>query len=189
MRTWKTVTVLTPPLQMRMIALAIVPPLLEHVQHKTKCWKQKIMQGACHPRRAWNPKAAAHIALLRVSHQTKTGGPRLAGRAQSKKLRKSLAPASRQPLRSIPEHEQPPATLADLASRNAQRQEAPVYRNPQTPPDHPGSTQERPHTMTEIDIASDQEHAERGGTAATDLQLESEQRAMQTLYGSNGQRS
>ena len=26
--------------------------------------------------------------------------------------------------------------------------------------------------MTEIDIASDQEHAERGGTAATDLQLE-----------------
>ena len=36
--------------------------------------------------------------------------------------------------------------------------------------------------MTEIDIASDQEHAERGGTAATDLQLESEQRAMQVLY-------
>ena len=33
--------------------------------------------------------------------------------------------------------------------------------------------------MTEIDIASDQEHAERGGTAATDLQLESEQRATQ----------
>ena len=33
--------------------------------------------------------------------------------------------------------------------------------------------QERPHAMTEIDIASDQEHAERGGTAATDLQLES----------------
>ena len=31
--------------------------------------------------------------------------------------------------------------------------------------------QERPHAMTEIDIASDQGHAERGGTAATDLQL------------------
>ena len=29
--------------------------------------------------------------------------------------------------------------------------------------------------MTEIDIASDQENAERGGTADTDLQLESEQ--------------
>ena len=42
--------------------------------------------------------------------------------------------------------------------------------------------QERPHAMTEIDIASDQGHAERGGTAATDLQLESEQRAMQALY-------
>ena len=36
--------------------------------------------------------------------------------------------------------------------------------------------------MTEIDLASDQEQVERGGTAATDLQLESEQRAMQALY-------
>ena len=110
------------------------------------------------------------------------GSKASAGRAQSKKLRKSLAPTSRQPLGSIPEHEQPPATLADLASRNAQRQEAPVCRNPETPPNHPGSTQERPHAMTEIDMASDQEHAERGGTAATDLQLESEQRAMKALY-------
>ena len=33
--------------------------------------------------------------------------------------------------------------------------------------------------MTEIDIAGDQENTERGGTADTDLQLESEQRAMQ----------
>ena len=110
------------------------------------------------------------------------GSKASAGRAQSKKLRQSLAPASKQPLGSIPEHEQPPATLADLASRNAQRQEAPVCRNPETPPDHPGSMQERPRAMTEIDIASDQGHAERGGTAATDLQLESEQRAMQALY-------
>ena len=110
------------------------------------------------------------------------GSKTSAGRAQSKKLRKSLAPASRQLLGSIPEHEQPPATLADLASRNAQRQEAPVCRNPETPPDHPGATQESSHTITEIDLASDQEQAERGGTAATDLQLESEQRAMQALY-------
>ena len=42
--------------------------------------------------------------------------------------------------------------------------------------------QERPHAMTEIDIACDQEHTERGGATATDLQLESEQRAMQALY-------
>ena len=104
------------------------------------------------------------------------------GRAQSKKLRKSLAPTSRQPLGSIPEHEQPPDTLADLASRNAHNPVAPACRNPKTPPDHPGSAQERPHAMTEIDIASDQENAERGGTADTDLQLESEQRAMQALY-------
>ena len=104
------------------------------------------------------------------------------GRALPKKSRKSLASTSRQPLGSVPEHEQPPATLDDLASRNAQRQEAPVCRNPETPPNCPGSAQERPQAMTEIDIASDQEHAERGGTAATDLQLESEQRAMQILY-------
>ena len=110
------------------------------------------------------------------------GSKASAGRAQSKKLRKSLAPTSRQPLGSIPEHEQPPATLADLASRNAQNPVAPVCRNPTTPPDHPGWAQERPHAMTEIDIASDQENAERGGTADTDLQLESEQRATQALY-------
>ena len=48
-----------PPLQMRVIALAIVRPLLKHVQHKTKCWQQKMMQGACYPRRAWTPKVAA----------------------------------------------------------------------------------------------------------------------------------
>ena len=38
----KTVTVPPPPLQMRVIALAIVPPPLKHVQHKTKCWQQKM---------------------------------------------------------------------------------------------------------------------------------------------------
>ena len=36
--------------------------------------------------------------------------------------------------------------------------------------------------MTEIDIAGDQENTDCGGTADTDLQLESEQRAMQVLY-------
>ena len=54
--------------------------------------------------------------------------------------------------------------LDDLASRSAQRQEAPVCRNPETPPNCPGSAQERPQAMTEIDIASDHEQAERGGT-------------------------
>ena len=110
------------------------------------------------------------------------GSKASAGRAQSKKLRKSPAPPSRQSLGSIPEHEQPPATLADLASQNAQNPVAPAGRNPTTPPGRPESVQECPHTMTEIDIAGDQENAERGGTADTDLQLESEQRAMQVLY-------
>ena len=104
------------------------------------------------------------------------------GRAQPKKSRKSPASTSRQLLDSVPEHAQPPATLNDLASISAQRQETPAHRNPETPPDCPGSAQERPQVMTEIDIVSDQEQAERGGTAATDLQLESEQRAMQILY-------
>ena len=110
------------------------------------------------------------------------GSKASAGRAQSKKLRKSPAPPSRQSLGSIPEHEQPPATLADLASQNARNLVAPACRNPTTPPGRSESVQERPYEMTEIDIVSDQEHAERGGTADTDLQLESEQRAMQVLY-------
>ena len=110
------------------------------------------------------------------------GSKASAGRAQSKKLRKSPAPPSRQSLGSIPEHEQPQATLADLASRNAQNPLAPACRNPTTPPGRPESVQERPSEMTEIDIAGDQENTECGGTADTDLQLESEQRAMQVLY-------
>ena len=44
------------------------------------------------------------------------------------------------------------------------------------------SMQECPHKITEIDIAGDQENTERDGTADNDLQLESEQRAMQVLY-------
>ena len=110
------------------------------------------------------------------------GSKASAGRAQSKKSRKSPAPPSRQSLGSIPEHEQPPATLADLASQNAQNPVAPAGRNPTTPPGRPESMQERPHTMTEIDLAGDQENTERGGTADTDLQLESEQRAMQAPH-------
>ena len=139
-------------------------------------------------RSALPPQNVDHPSDSPISHSSESpikrrAGPKAhTGRAQPKKSRKSLASTSRQPLGSVPEHEQPPATLDDLASRNAQRQEAPVCRNPETPPNRPGSAQERPHAMTEIDIASDQEHAERGGTAATDLQLESEQRAMQILY-------
>ena len=129
----------------------------------------------------WTPQVAAQQSS-ESPIKRRPGSKASAGRAQFKKLRKSLAPPSRQPLGSIPEHEQPPATLADLASQNAQNPVAPARRNPTTPPDHPGSAQERPHAMTEIDIASDQGNAERGGTADTDLQLESEQRATQALY-------
>ena len=41
------------------------------------------------------------------------------------------------------------------------------------PSDHPETAQEHQHVMTEIDLDNDQGDQERGGTAATDLQLES----------------
>ena len=53
------VTVLPPPLRMRVIALAIIRPSPKHVQHKTNCWQQKMRQSVhCH-RRALTPKVTA----------------------------------------------------------------------------------------------------------------------------------
>ena len=182
MPTWKIMIAPAALPQKRVIALAIVRFFLTHVLRKMTCWRQAIMQGVRYPHRTWTIQVIAPGRTPLSPQSSEDRGQRLTGRAQPKKSRKSLASTSRQPLGSVPEHEQPPATLDDLASRNAQRQEAPVCRNPETPPNCPGSAQERPQAMTEIDIASDQEHAERGGTAATDLQLESEQRAMQILY-------
>ena len=125
------------------------------------------------------PHQKTRVTALAIIQPPPTHGQ---GRAQSKKLRQSVVQASKQPLGSIPEHGQQPVTLDDLANMTAQMQESPVRRDPATPSDHPEPTQERPHTMTEIDLDSDQGNAERGGTAATDLQLESEQRAMQALH-------
>ena len=99
------------------------------------------------------------------------------GKAQSKKLRQSAGLASKQPLGSIPEHGQQSVTLADLANMTAPMQESPVRVNPATPSDHPETAQEHQHVMTEIDLANDHGDLERGGAAATDLQLESEQTA------------
>ena len=58
-------------------ALAIVRPLPKHVQHKTKCWKQKMMQGACYPRRTWNPKVAAPHRTSRSPLSNEDRGLRL----------------------------------------------------------------------------------------------------------------
>ena len=123
-------------------------------------------------RSAIPPQNVNHLSDSPGSHFSESPikrrpGPKAhTGRAQPKKSRKSPASASRQPLDSVPEHAQPPATLNDLASRSAQRQETPACRNPETPPDCPGSVQERPQAMTEIDIVSDQEQAERGGISS-----------------------
>ena len=58
----------------------------------------------------------------------------------------------------------------------------PVSRNPALPSEQPEEAQKHPHAMTEIDLDNDQKNAERGSTAATDIQLEAEQRAMQALH-------
>ena len=79
------------------------------------------MQGASYLPQDVDPPSSSPTSHSSESPiKRRPGSKASAGRAQSKKLRKSLVPTSRQPLGSIPEHEQPPATLADLASRNAQ---------------------------------------------------------------------
>ena len=137
-----------------------------------------MKQGARYPHRTGNPQAAVprRTPLNPLSNEDR--GLRL--------VRGELSPRSY--VNHLLQHPGNRSVASPSTSnrrprwRNAQRQEAPVCRNPETPPDHPGATQESSHTITEIDLASDQEQAERGGTAATDLQLESEQRAMQALY-------
>ena len=127
-----------------------------------------------------NDGSASHSSESPIKRRpgTKAGS----GKAQSKKLRQSVGQASKQPLGSIPEHGQHPVTLADLANTTAPMQESPVRGNPATPSDHPETAQEHQYVMTEIDLDNDQGNLERGGTAATDLQLESEQTAMQGLH-------
>ena len=65
---------------------------------------------------------------------------------------------------------------------NAPMQETPARVNPASPSDHSETTHEQQHVMTEIDLDNDQGDLERGGTAATDLQLESEQTVMEGVH-------
>ena len=105
-----------------------------------------------------------------------------AGRSQSKKLRQSAGQASELLLGSSPEHGPQPVTLEDLVNPADQSQESPVSGNPASPSEQPEEAQKHPHAMTEIDLDNDQRNVERGSTAATDIQLEAEQRAMQALH-------
>ena len=151
---------------------------METWKKQPKLWATGHWGAAGFARRRSKPRLLSPVSCrlpVKIS-------PEWTQRAQPKKSCKSPASTSRQPLDSVPEYAQSPVTLNDLASRSTQRQETPTGRNPETPPDCPGPAHERPQAMTEIDIVSDQEQAERGGTAATDLQLESEQIAMQVLY-------
>ena len=70
----------------------------------------------------------------------------------------------------------------DLADPADQMQESPVSKDPASPSEQPEDARKHPQAMTEIDLDNDQKNVERGCTAATDIQLEAEQRAMQALY-------
>ena len=110
-------------------------------------------------------------------------GPKaIAGRGHSKKLRQSADQASQLPLGSIPEHGQQTATLEDLADSADHMQESPVSKDPASPSEQPEDARKHPQAMTEIDLDNSQTNVERGCTAATDIQLEAEQRAMQALH-------
>ena len=61
-------------------------------------------------------------------------------------------------------------------------QESPVSKDPASPSEQPEDARKHPQAMTEIDLDNDQKNVERGCTAATDIQLEAEQRAMQALH-------
>ena len=61
-------------------------------------------------------------------------------------------------------------------------QESPVSKNPASPSEQPEEAQKHPQATTEIDLDNDQKNVERGSTAATDIQLEAEQRAVQALH-------
>ena len=110
------------------------------------------------------------------------GSKASAGRGQSKKLRQSADQAPQPPLGSIPEHGQQTVTFEDLADPADQMQESPVSKDPASPSEQPEEAQKHPQAMTEIDLDNDQKNVERGSTAATDIQLEAEQRAMQALH-------
>ena len=104
-------------------------------------------------------------------------------KAQTKKLRQTVGQEPQPALGSIPEYEQQPVTLEDLANRTAPVQESPPRQNPDMPTEHPETPQGQQQAMTEIDLDDGQGNTEQGGTAATDLQLASEQTAMQGLLG------
>ena len=174
--------------QKRVIALAIVRFFLTHVLHKMTCWRQAMMQGVRHPHRTWTIQVIAPGRTLLSPQSSEDRGLRLIlGERNPRSHANHLPqhPGNHSAAFLNMSNHRPRWMTGQLKRSKAG---GPVCRNPETPPNCPGSAQERPQAMTEIDIASDQEHAERGGTAATDLQLESEQRAMQILYDFKRQR-
>ena len=160
----------------RVTALAIVQRPPAHGQSIMICWKKTERAAVAMPPQGVDPQndsSPSHSSESPIKRRPGTKAS--AGRGQPKKLRPSAGQASKPPLGSIPEHGQQTVT-AD------QMQESPVSRDPATPSEHPEEAQKCPQAMTEIDLDNDQRNVERGGTAATDIQLEAEQRAMQALH-------
>ena len=104
------------------------------------------------------------------------------GQKQAGVIPRSFGNQQTLPLGSIPEHGQQTATLEDLADSADQMQESPVSKDPALPSEQPEDARKHPQAMTEIDLDNSQKNVERGCTAATDIQLEAEQRAMQALH-------
>ena len=160
----------------RVTALAIVQRPPAHDQSTTKCWR-KMERIVVDPQDDSSPSHSSESPIKR-----RPGSKASAGRGQSKKLRESADQASQPPLGSIPEHGQQPVTLEDLADPADQMQKSPVSKDPASPSEQSEEAQKHPQAMTEIDLDNDQKNVERGSTAATDIQLEAEQRAMQALH-------
>ena len=71
-RAWKTVTAPPPPLQMRVIASAIVRPLLKRPAQDEM--QQKMKQGVRCPRKAWTPKVTSAQVKGSYGHRPKEEG-------------------------------------------------------------------------------------------------------------------
>ena len=155
----------------RVTALAIVQHPPAHDQSIMKCWRKMERIVARSHRKELIPGMTAprHIPRSR----------RLSEDQDQKRVQAGVNPRSfgNQQIRL-----QQTVTLEDLADPADQMQESPVSKDPASPSEQPEEARRHPRAMTEIELDNDQKNVERGSTAATDIQLEAEERATQALH-------